>query len=130
MDNMNIRTYIVPATRVLIWVIFDGMSFARPKSEIFGLRSFPRRILLALISLCTIWGRTSSWRNARPRATPTHILNRVRQLNWILLQHCLPPKTKQFSSIQLPFDYVIWVMNSSKQRNNTYKIAYRYIFIQ
>jgi len=54
------QTHIVPATRVLTWVVFGGRSFANPKSEILGVRSLSRRILLALISRWTICGWTSS----------------------------------------------------------------------
>jgi hypothetical protein len=43
-------TYNVPATRVLICDAFGGRSFAKPKSEILGVRSLSRSILLALIS--------------------------------------------------------------------------------
>ena len=47
-------TYVVPAILVLMWVISSGKSFANPKSPIFGEKSLFRRILLALMSLCTI----------------------------------------------------------------------------
>lgn len=98
-----VRTYIVPATRVLTWVILDGISFARPKSEILGVKSLSRRILLALISLWTICGRTSSWRKASPRATPMQILDRVFQLNWMLLKP--PPENFQdLKTVKTIFD--------------------------
>lgn len=86
-QNQCIRcwAHIVPATRVLTCVVFGGRSFANPKSEIFGVRWLSRRTLLAFISLCTIRGRTSSWRKARPRATPMQILDRVSQLKCMLL---------------------------------------------
>jgi len=79
LETVNYNTYSVPATRVLTWVAFAGISFARPKSEILGVRSLSRRILLAFISLWMMGGLTSSWRKAIPRATPMHILHRVRQ---------------------------------------------------
>lgn len=54
--------YIVPATLVLTWVAFGGRSLASPKSEIFGVRSLSRRMLLAFISRWIIGGRIPSWR--------------------------------------------------------------------
>lgn len=66
-------TYVVPATRVLMWVVLSGNSLAKPKSPIFGVKFLSRRILLALMSLCTICGSSSSWRNARPLAVPIQI---------------------------------------------------------
>lgn len=77
--------YNVPATRVLTCVALGGRSLANPKSEIFGVRSLSRRMLLAFMSLWIMGGRISSWRNASPRATPTAILTRARQLNRMLL---------------------------------------------
>lgn len=46
--------YAVPATRVLTWVSFSEKMRANPKSAILGLRSLSRRMLLALMSRCTI----------------------------------------------------------------------------
>lgn len=43
-------TYRVPATLVLTCDTSGGRSFARPKSDIFGVRSLSRSILLALMS--------------------------------------------------------------------------------
>lgn len=43
-------TYRVPATLVLTCDTSEGRSFARPKSDIFGVRSLSRSILLALMS--------------------------------------------------------------------------------
>lgn len=43
-------TYNVPATLVLTCDASGGKSFAKPKSDIFGVRSLSRSILLALIS--------------------------------------------------------------------------------
>ncbi len=56
-----------------MWVMLSGKSLANPKSPIFGLKSLSISILLALMSLCTICGTSSSWRNARPVAVPTQI---------------------------------------------------------
>lgn len=67
-------TYMVPATRVLMWVILSGKSFAKPKSPILGTRSLSSKMLLALISRWTIRGSDSSWRNARPEAVPIQIV--------------------------------------------------------
>lgn len=80
-----VYTYSVPATLVLICDTSEGRSFAKPKSEIFGVRSWSRSILLALMSRWTTWGRTPSWRYASPWATPMQIFTRVLQLNWMLL---------------------------------------------
>jgi len=74
-------TYIVPATRVLIWVFSVSSSLAKPKSDIFGFKSASSNTLEALISLCTILNLDSSWRNARPFAMPMQILNLVGQSN-------------------------------------------------
>lgn len=51
----------------------SGKSFARPKSPILGWKFPSKSILLALISLWTTFGSTSSWRNARPEAVPRQI---------------------------------------------------------
>lgn len=51
----------------------SGKSLANPKSPIFGVKCLSRSILLALMSLCTICGSSSSWRYARPRAVPMQI---------------------------------------------------------
>jgi hypothetical protein len=39
-------TYSVPATLVLICDTSEGRNFAKPKSEIFGVRSLSRRLIL------------------------------------------------------------------------------------
>lgn len=74
-------THIVPATRVLTWVILSGKSLASPKSPILGWRFSSIRTLLALISRWTIGGSASSWRNARPAATPKHMAALLVQFN-------------------------------------------------
>lgn len=87
-DNSQLEiwksTYVVPAILVLMWVMSSGNSFANPKSPIFGEKSFSRRILLALMSLCTICGTSSSWRNARPLAVPMQIADLFPQSSIIL----------------------------------------------
>ena len=55
-------SYMVPAIRVLMCVFLSSYSFANPKSDIFGHRSLSSKILLALTSLCTIFGLDSSGR--------------------------------------------------------------------
>lgn len=72
---------MVPATLVLTWVALGGRSLANPKSDILGVKSLSSNTLLAFISLCIIGGLISSWRNARPRATPMQSFTRVFQLN-------------------------------------------------
>jgi hypothetical protein len=39
MEREKKVAHIVPATRVLMWVLSSSSSLAKPKSEIFGLRS-------------------------------------------------------------------------------------------
>ena len=75
------NTYVVPAILVLIWVISSGKSLANPKSPIFGWKSLSRSMLLALISLCTICGTSSSWRKARAFAVPEHIADLLSQFS-------------------------------------------------
>lgn len=79
-------SYTVPATRVLTWVTLSGKSFASPKSPILGSKLPSRSTLLAFMSLWTICGSASSWRNARPDAVPLHIWARVAQSR----SRCLP----------------------------------------
>lgn len=53
--------------------MLSGKSLASPKSPILAFKSLSRSILLALISLWTIRGTSSSWRNVRPLAVPKQI---------------------------------------------------------
>ena len=72
-DEQVLITYIVPATRVLIWVFLSSYNLANPKSDIFGTSSESSRILLAFTSRCTIRSRDSSCKYVKPLATPIHI---------------------------------------------------------
>lgn len=72
--KLCIYAYIVPATRVLTCVTLSGKSFARPKSPILGLKFSSNNMLLALISLWTMFGWASSWRKLRPEAVPRQIV--------------------------------------------------------
>jgi hypothetical protein len=74
-------TYNVPATRVLTWELLSISSFARPKSETFGVKFLSRSILLALISLWIMRGSPASSSPARARATPTETFRLASQLN-------------------------------------------------
>lgn len=82
-------TYNVPATRVVICETFLENSLDKPKSAIFGVKLWSRTMLLALISLCTTWGFTSSWRYESPFAIPFEISLLSSHVN--LLLFCSSP---------------------------------------
>ena len=65
--------------RVLMWVFSSSSSLAKPKSDILALRSLSSKILVALMSLWTIFSLDSSWRYAKPLAIPRQILHLVSQ---------------------------------------------------
>ena len=77
-------THMVPAIRVLMWVLSSSSSFANPKSDILAFMSLSSKTLLVLMSLCTIFNVDSSWRYAKPLAIPTHIFCLVDQFNFSL----------------------------------------------
>lgn len=79
-------TYYVPTTlRVLISASSLPNILAMPKSEILGVISLSRRMLLVLRSLCMILYRESWWRYSKPRAIPSIIRYRVCQSSSLLL---------------------------------------------
>lgn len=76
---------MVPAIRVLMWVLSPSLSFAKPKSDILALKDLSSNTLLVLMSLCTIFSLDSSWRQTKPLAIPIQILHLVGQSNFNLL---------------------------------------------
>lgn len=79
-------TYYVPTTlRVLISVSSLPNILAIPKSEILGVISLSKRMLLALRSLWMILYLESWWRYSKPRAIPSIIRYRVCQSSSLLL---------------------------------------------
>lgn len=78
-------TYKVPANLVLRKSWPSGKNLARPKSPILGWNLSSRRMLLALISLCTILMCESSCRYCNPRAIPRIIWKRVVQFKYVPL---------------------------------------------
>lgn len=119
-------TYVVPAIFVLMWVISSGNSLAKPKSPIFGLKSLSRSILLALMSLCTIRGTSSSWRYARPLAIPMQISDRL--LHWRLIVLLLPVQTKEerekITSSTSLCSIVRWFISSSLEIFRLYQVMH------
>ena len=96
-------TYMVPAIRVLMWVLPSSSSFANPKSDILEFMSLSSKTLLVLMSLCTIFNVDSSWRYAKPRAIPTHIFCLVDQFNLCLLVASRPANNQKKGLIDLLF---------------------------
>lgn len=87
----------------------SGNNLANPKSPIFGLKSLSSNMLLALMSLCTMCGTTSSWRNARPLAVPLQMLDLFPQSSsrFVLLfptKEYGEKKKVRFSSFDLHMD--------------------------
>ena len=79
-------TYYVPTTlRVLISASSLPNILAMPKSEILGVISLSRRILLVFKSLWMILYLESWWRYSKPRAIPSIIRYRVCQSSSLLL---------------------------------------------
>lgn len=81
---------MVPAIRVLMWVLPSSLSFAKPKSEILALKFLSSNTLLVFISRCTIFILDSSCRYAKPLAIPKQMFFLVGQSSFNLQVGSLP----------------------------------------
>ena len=93
--------YTVPAILVLMWVFSSSSSLAKPKSEIFALRSLSSSTLVALMSLWTIFNTDSSCRKARPFAMPRQIFCLVGQFRYS--RSLSAPKIKYLSAVKISY---------------------------